>query len=140
MSLAYNYNKSEVVSQEQVNGEDPVSEGTVFNIENNLPKSRASAMMNHNFGKISGMIRANYYGSTIDERGTREEVGSEVLVDLEFSVQASDNMRLILGANNVLNNYPDEIATRISQGMPYPRRTPIGYHGGMVYFRAVYNL
>ncbi|MEE9374427.1 MAG: TonB-dependent receptor [Saprospiraceae bacterium] len=139
-SLAYNYNKTKVVSQEQVNGENPVSDGTIFNLENNLPKSRASLMMNHDFGKVSGMIRANYYGSTIDERGTREEVGDEILIDVELSYSASDKLRLILGANNVLNNYPDEIDTRISQGMPYPRRTPIGYHGGMVYFRAVYNI
>ena len=36
-SLAYNSNETEVVSQKQVNGVDPVSESTVFNIENKAP-------------------------------------------------------------------------------------------------------
>jgi len=45
-----------------------------------------------------------------------------------------------LGANNLLNTYPTEIATRLSQGMPYPRRTPIGYHGGMGYFKAIFKM
>lgn len=140
-SLAYNYNSTKVVSQEQVNGVDPVSESTVFNIENNLPKHRATATLSHNFNnKFTATIRGNFYGSTIDERGDREEVGSEILLDLDLSYQMSKKMRIILGGNNILNNYPDEIATRLSQGMPYPRRTPIGYHGGMVYFRLAYNL
>lgn len=140
VSLAYNYNKTEVVGQNQVGGQDPVSESTVFNIENNLPKSKASFSLNHDFEKISGMVRVNYYGGTIDERGDREVVDGEALIDLELSYPATEQLRLILGANNVLNNYPTEIATRLSQGMPYPRRTPIGYHGGMVYFKVVYKL
>ena len=139
-SLAYNYNKTEVVSQEQVGGEDPVSAGTIFNLENNLPTSRASFAINHDFGKLTGMLRANYYGSTIDERGTREEVGSETLIDVELGYPATDQLQLILGANNILDNYPDMIDTRLSQGMPFPRRTPIGYHGGMVYFKVVYKM
>ncbi|MDG2451070.1 MAG: TonB-dependent receptor, partial [Saprospiraceae bacterium] len=140
VSFAYNYNKTEVVSQEQVGGEDPVSDGTIFNLENNLPTSRASLAINHDFGKLTGMIRANYYGSTIDERGTKEEVSAETLIDVELAYPATDQLQLILGANNILDNYPDMIDTRLSQGMPFPRRTPIGYHGGMVYFKAVYKM
>ena len=34
---------------------------------------------------------------------------------------------------SILNTNPTEIETRLSQGMPYLRRTPIGYHGGMIY-------
>ena len=139
ISIAYNYNETEVVSQEQINGVYPVSETTVFNIENNLPKHRATASLNHTFGKISSMIRANYYGETIDERGSREKIGDEILLDVELGYPVSDNLRFILGANNVLDNYPDKVNSRLSQGMPYPRRTPIGYLGGMVYFRAVFN-
>ncbi len=140
VSVAYNYNESDVVSQEQVNGEDPVSESTIFNIENNLPKHRASISLNHSFGDLDAMVRANYYGETIDERGQREVVEPATLVDIELSYPVTDNMRFILGSNNVLDKYPNEIETRKSQGMPFPRRTPIGYHGGMVYFKAVYKL
>ncbi len=139
-SLAYNYNATEVLSQETVNGINPVPDATIFNIENNLPKHRISAVLNQEFGKISAMVRANYYGSTIDERGLREEVGAETLVDMELSYPLSPTVRFVLGANNIFDNYPDEISTRLSQGMPYPRRTPIGYNGGMVYTRILINL
>lgn len=145
ISLAYNYNKTEVVSQEQVNGVDPVSAGNVFNIENNLPQHRASFSINHDIGKLTAMVRANYYGKTADERGgdvgeDHEEVDPATIVDVELSYPVTENMRFILGSNNLLNTYPTKITTRESQGMPFPRRTPIGYHGGMVYFKAVYKM
>ena len=140
ISVAYNYNKTEVVSQRQVDGKNPVSDGVIFNLENNLPKSRLNASITHDFGGISAMLRANYYGSTIDERGDREEVGAATLIDAELTYPVSDRLRLLLGANNLLNKYPDEVDTRRSQGMPFPRRTPIGYHGGMVYFKAIFKL
>ncbi|MFK7982172.1 MAG: TonB-dependent receptor plug domain-containing protein, partial [Saprospiraceae bacterium] len=139
-NVGYNYNETEVLSQREVGGQNPVNDGTIFNLENNLPKHRLNATFNHDFGKLSTMIRANYYGSTIDERGGREEVDPATLIDLEIGYPATDQLRFVLGANNVLNKYPNMIATRASQGMPFPRRTPIGYHGGMVYFKAVYKM
>ena len=54
-SLAYSYNDTEVVSQTQVNDVDPVSESTVFNIENNLPKHRATATRTRRSGEPSAM-------------------------------------------------------------------------------------
>jgi len=140
VSVAFNYNATEVLGQKQVNGVDPVSESTIFNLENNLPKVRANISVTHDFGVISGSVRANYYGGTIDERGLQEVVSATALVDAEIVYPATDQLRLILGANNLLDTYPTEIDTRASQGMPFPRRTPIGYHGGMVYFKAVYKL
>ena len=140
ISLAVNYNVTEVLDQTQVNGENPVSDGTIFNIENNLPKLRINASINQDFGPVSGMLRANYYSKTIDERSGQEEVSPATLLDLEFGYPVNEQLRLMLGFNNLLNTYPDEIETRLSQGMPYPRRTPIGYHGGMGYFKAIFKL
>jgi iron complex outermembrane receptor protein len=140
LSVAYNYNQTTILEQRQVNGVDPVSESLIFNIRKNLPKHRATASLTEGLGeKWTATLRGNYYSSTVDERGEREVVGAEILVDAELGYAVNENFSLIGGANNILNNYPDEIATRLSQGMPYPRRTPIGYHGGMMYLRAVYN-
>ena len=85
------------------------------------------------------MIRINHYGETIDERSDKEKVDPVQLVDIELAYKISSNMEAVLGGNNVLNTYPTEIETRLSQGMPYPRRTPIGYHGGMIFTRFNYN-
>ncbi len=140
VSLALNYNETEVTDQKAVGGQLPVSDGVIFNIENNLPKTRLSASVVHDFGKLSASLRANYYSGTIDERGDREEVDPAGLLDLELSYEVNDNLTLVGGANNILNTYPTKIDTRLSQGMPYPRRTPIGYHGGMSYFRAIWTM
>ena len=139
-SLAFNYNETEVTKQRQVNGIDPISKSLIFNIENNLPKQRVSFTVEQGLGKsFSAMVRANYYGKTIDERGDQEKVDPVALVDLEITYHVSSGLRIIGGANNIFNTYPTEIDTRKSQGMPYPRRSPISYNGGLSYLRLVYN-
>ena len=140
ISLAYNYNETTVLTQRQVGGVDPVSDDLIFNIENNLAKHRATLSVTEGFGEqFSATLRGNYYSGTIDERGEQEVVGAEVLIDAELSYQIDENFSVVGGANNLFNNFPDEIATRLSQGMPYPRRSPISYHGGMTYLRVVYS-
>ena len=140
VSLAYNYNETTVLTQRQVRGVDPVSDDLIFNIENNLAKHRATLSVTEGFGEqFSATLRGNYYSGTIDERGEQEVVGAEVLIDAELSYQIDENFSVVGGANNLFNNFPDEIATRLSQGMPYPRRSPISYHGGMTYLRVVYS-
>ena len=140
IACAINTNTTEVVSQNQVNGLNPVSDGTVFNLENNLPQLKMSASVNHSFSDaLALMVRMNHYGETIDERGGMEKVDPAQLIDVELNYTISENLSVVFGANNVLNAYPTEIETRLSQGMPYPRRTPIGYHGGMMFTRLTYN-
>ncbi len=140
ISVAYNYNKTDVLRQREIGGKLPVSENNIKNIEENLPKSRANVTVVQGItNQFSLMVRGNYYGSTVDERGTKEEVGDEILIDTELRFRLNNNVNLIGGANNLLNNYPDRIETRVSQGMPYPRRTPIGYNGGMAYLRVEYK-
>ena len=140
IGLAVNTNNTEVVTQRLVNEVNPVSDDGVDNIENNLPKQRVTATVTQNIGDaLSVMARVNYYGETIDERSGREVVDPTQLVDIELRYHVSDNLSVVFGASNALNTFPTQIATRMSQGMPYPRRTPIGYHGGMMFTRLTYN-
>lgn len=140
IGLAYNFNQTKVLSQNQVDGVNPVNESGIFNLENNLPQHRVSLSLGHDFGKFDASVRANYFGTTFDERSQREEIEARTLIDLDFSYQASETVQLILGAINAFDTYPNEVVTRASQGMPFPRRTPIGYSGGQVYFKAIYKL
>jgi iron complex outermembrane receptor protein len=140
IGLAVNTNTTKVETQRLVNGVNPVSDDGVRNIEENLPGERVTATVTHNFGDaLSVMARVNYYGETIDERGAKEIVEPTQLVDIELRYRVSDNLSVVFGANNALNTFPTQITTRMSQGMPYPRRTPIGYHGGMMFTRLTYN-
>ena len=140
IALAMNTNSTEVVSQDSVNHVLPVSPDGVFNIENNLPKIRLTATVSHDINQnLSALVRINYYGETMDERSGREVVDPTQLIDLELRYDMSSNLSMVFGSNNILNTYPTEITGRNSVGLPYPRRTPIGYHGGMTYLRLMYN-
>ena len=102
IGLAINTNSTEVVEQRQVNGVNPVSDGGVFNIENNLPKIRLTASGNHNISRtLSVMARVNYYGETKDERSSQEVVDPTQLVDLELNYLLSNNLNVVFGSNNI---------------------------------------
>ena len=140
LGLAMNHNETEVVEQRQINGEDPISAGLIDNIENNLPKDRITATVSQDFGDaLSLMVRLNNYSETIDERSAQDVIDPITFIDVELSYAVSNNLNVVFGANNVTNAYPNEIDTRASQGMPYPRRSPLGYHGGMTYLRLMYD-
>ena len=160
VTLAWNHNETDVVSQNPVldeNGNpiDPVSASTIFNIENNLSEDRVSLTWRQGLTEPFAMqLRANWYGDNWDELTdpniscdpstdgifcNRVNISSAFIVDLEFSWDVNDSWTLIAGANNLFDEYPDEVAARQAQGMPYPRRTPINYHGGMWYLKGIFN-
>jgi len=138
-SLAWNWNETDVVSLNPVNGINPITPGTVFNIENNLPDNRVNFSIFHTINAWTFLMRANYYGSTIDERNAREEVGAETLVDVAVTWEFNNNWLFTAGANNVFDTFPDKIETRLSNGLSYPRRTPMGYDGGSWYMRGEFR-
>lgn len=150
-SLAYSYNKIDVVSQELVNGVQPVSDGAVEDIENNYPKNRATLTANTHVGdKWNMLVRANYYGSHYDERGRigaatnpSALIGAVTYIDMEIGYQATDNIRVKLGASNIFNSFVDKIgppnANRLSVGLPYPRRSAANYEGGSWYLGLNYT-
>ena len=138
--VAYSYNKTRVSDQQnQVNGIDPVPESVIFNIEHNLPKNRGSVSIVHNMSKWEFLARANYYGKTTDERNNREPVGAETFIDLAVTYNATEHWAFTGGAANVFDTFPNKIDTRLANGLAYPRRTPMGYDGGMWYLRGIYN-
>ena len=159
IAFAYGYNKIDVTGVRQVNGISPVSDSTVEDIENNFPNSRFVLTTNTNFGDDWNlMIRANFYGSHYDERGTiagtpddnggivdgsqSVEIDSVVYLDAELSYQVNDALLLKLGASNILDTYIGEVsspyANRQSVGLQYPRRSAANYEGGSWYLGLSY--
>ena len=111
-------------------------------------------LINNNLDYLSGGIQiiSNEIKKTIKKNGTiflagngdyaagtKDKIDAVSFIDLEANYRVSDNLSVVLGANNITNAYPTEIATRASQGMPYPRRSPLGYHGGFTYMRLMYS-
>ncbi|MCP4301105.1 MAG: TonB-dependent receptor [Gammaproteobacteria bacterium] len=158
LSLAYTYSKVEVTGQKLIQSAidpddliQPVNDGLVEDIENNYPEHRfvltGNWLINDQFNV---MARANYYGEHYDERGRigvgdgeSAEIGSTIYVDIEGGYQVNDNVRVVLGATNVFDEFIDTIgppnANRISVGLQYPRRTVANYEGGSWYLKGIYS-
>ena len=151
LTFVYGHNEIEVVGQSPVGGVNPVSAGTIEDIENNYPQDRFSLTSSTDFGdKWNFMARANYYGEHYDERGTigaatdpSALIGSTVYFDLELGYQATESFKATFGLVNAFDSYIDEIgppnANRLSVGLPYPRRSAANYEGGSWYLKGSYK-
>jgi len=151
LTFAYAFNEVEVTGQKLVNGVQPVNDGLVEDIENNYPEHRFVLTANTHVGdKFNIMARANYYGDHYDERGRigdavdpSAKISSTIFFDVEAGYQVNDNWRVVLGAVNVFDEFPDKIgapnANRLSVGLQYPRRTVTNYEGGSWYLRGSYS-
>ena len=159
LTFAYSYNKIDVKNVSAVVTPDgrsvnPVGDSTIEDIENNYPNSRFTFTTNTEFNdRLNLMVRANYYGEHFDERGTingepgsqSAEIGAVIYIDAELGYQLNDNARVLIGASNLFDEFPDEIpddgvfANRQSVGLQYPRRTAANYEGGSYYVKAVYS-
>ena len=151
VAFSYGYNEIEVVNVREVNGNKPVSDSTIEDIENNFPNHRFVLTTNTNFGDDWNlMVRANFYGSHYDERGEigaetnpSAEIDSIIYLDAELGYQVNDALRVKLGFSNIFDNYIDEIdapyANRQSVGLQYPRRSAANYEGGSWYLGLSYG-
>lgn len=154
VTFAYAHNEIEVTGQTPVAGIIPVSDATIEDIENNYPEDRFTLSTNTYFNDAwSLLLRATYYGSHFDERGTingapgsrSAEIDATTYFDAEVSWQATDSFKLVLGAANIFDEFVDEIdndgvfANRQSVGLQYPRRTAANYEGGSWYLKGILN-
>lgn len=64
--------------------------------------------------------------------------GAEVLIDLEIGYDVTKNINVAVGANNLLDAYPDRDLRPGQQnnGIIYPQFSPFGFSGGFWYLRA----
>jgi len=121
-SLAWNSNDTKITKVNAIDHDadpetdpvEPVSGGTQFNIQNNLPDNRFSFAANHNMDSLSLTLRANWYDDTIDEQSGRIKVDSALMVDIEARYDVNEDWTLVVGS-------------------------PIGYDGGMWYLKGVFT-
>lgn len=130
--LAANWTDTEVTRQ------GPISDGRVQALEDLLPNVKGSATLLHSKDIWRGMVRANYYGSWFDT-GNGFGVGSEILIDAEVGAEVYEGLELMVGANNLFDNYPDENPGQNGSGQLYPEASPIGFNGGQYYVKARYT-
>ena len=152
-ALAGNWTKTEIKSH---NNLDSLR---IRSIEDGMPAVRGNFTINHQADKWRALARANYFGSYYNGHisFTDMEPSAEVTLDFEIGYDIANNMELIVGASNILNNFPDEVPdeglpmnlgligtdalfdTKGAWGAKYPEFSPMGINGGTFYLRFRYT-
>jgi len=136
-TASVNYNKTEFDSDV----------GALFNDEDQYdfvnydPKLRGVFTVAHEVGPYSVLARANYYGESTNSDGSNaplryQDYGAKVQFDLEGSFQASEAVKISLGARNIFDEYPDEKALGDNCcGRIYRSGDIIDWQGGYYYVK-----
>ena len=139
-SLAYNWT-STTVDQASEN----ITPERVRMLEDNLPATRWSFTANHTNGDWRVLGRVNYYGSIFEDHLDSglpiDNIGSELSLDVEVGYSVSENLQLVVGAKNALDEYPDRNTQYDNEiaGAAYPVTSPLGINGGFYYVRGIYT-
>ena len=144
MTLAYNYNSSEVTSYNP----KVISKTQIADIANFAPHHRVILSAGVEMGDFTLNARQNYYSSwSVQADYPGQTFGAKFTSDLDVSYTFADNYTLTFGANNLFNTKPDRIAGSSSNpiyaltnstadGQIYPRSGgPFGVNGGFWYGR-----
>lgn len=149
-TLGFNYNETEVTARNP----DVIDDTRVANIESILPKVRVVASENWSLGAISATVRGNYYSEWTDtaSNGVGQKYGGRFIVDLEVGYDITPNIKFTLGAQNILDTYPDRDTRGTTStngvypttgglltGSVYPDSSPFGFNGGFYYARVGVN-
>ena len=144
LTLAYNYNTSEVTKR------DPavITDDQVIDIKHLAPNHRVVLTANWSRGPWTVNARENYYGTWKDENDyPGQKFGAKSTTDIDVSYALAERYTITLGATNIFNTYPDKIAQSSSNnvypvtgsldnGSVYPRNGgPFGFNGGFWYVR-----
>jgi len=86
----------------------------------------------------SGQLRVRHFGPWIDAQSNStivQEFGAQTLLDLSVTLKLPRRASLVLGAENVLDRYPDKALFNAANGLLYSRNSPYDADGGRWYVR-----
>lgn len=115
--LAGNYNKNKVGNKLNIpsalKGQEDIFFGPVERsiIETYSPRTKGSFTVNHRIGKFTNMLRFTYFGKVTRNGypfGELQEHKGKVVTDLSVSYAFTRKLSATIGANNLLNVYPDK--------------------------------
>ena len=131
-----------------------IDEFRINTLERGLPTTRWNFTVNHDADRWSLMGRVNYYGSywdSEDGRNAKDEgfateswlypaYGGKALLDLELSIPIGEHATLAVGAENLLNTYPEVNQFGANTvGNQYGQFSPFGFNGAYYYARVGYS-
>ena len=137
LSLAANWTDTKVDERDP----DVINDKRVTQLEGNTPSNRFTLSFSHSQDRWDLLARVRYYGGyeefTLDDGSNYFDVDASTVVDVEVGYQFNDAVRLIVGAENILDEYPEERSN--TSGLIWPDTSPFGYNGGYYYLRGVWD-
>jgi len=119
-------------------------------LEKAVPRTKVTLSHAYRLGKFNAYLRNTYFGET--EEATNISAldpsvdftySGKIITDLSVGYQLAENFSLTLGANNLLDVFPDEAdaAFRSSGRFIYSRRSPqFSYSGRHLFARIAFTL
>lgn len=118
---------------------DTLDELRIRQLQEALPETRWNVSVNHQLEKWRFLARVSYYDEWFDGEDGQTYSG-EYLLDLEAGYKLTQDISLVLGAQNALDTYPDENpGARGGVGNLYSQYTPFGFNGAFYYARVEYK-
>jgi iron complex outermembrane receptor protein len=123
-----------------------INDARIYDLEHQTPENRSVLTLNWTSGGMFGaLLRLNYYDSWSTTAGLFNEAdppaiydyGSTLLVDAEVSVTLNEMFTVTLGAENLLDEFPDDEGdgTLRFLGVEDALTSPYGFNGGFYYLR-----
>ena len=142
LSFAFNYTNTTVDNRNP----EVINDKRVIQLEQNLPNTRFTLSFNHNQGPWNLLARVRHYGDYVefstDDGSARLDADARILVDAEIGYNFNDMGTLILGMENMFDEYPTNQknnADPYPAGLLYAETSPFGFNGGFYYLRAIWN-
>ncbi len=134
-SLAFNYTTTDVAKFNS----DTLDATRIRELQDGLPDIRYSVTGNHLNGAWRFLGRISYYDDWFDSEDGND-YGGEFLVDLEGGYHFTDELSVVLGAQNVFDQTPEDNPGAASGvGNKYSQFSPFGFNGGFWYARVKYD-
>ena len=150
LSLAWNNNNTVIDKEPTDNTLATISPPPVlfarirqYILTNSSPENKGTFAVDWNKAAWSVTARATYYESVIDPGSTPAgdiRTGDKTIVDLSGSYRFHTGTVLTLGADNLLDTYPDKVpaASNVTSGngagaLAFDRFSPFGFDGRYVY-------
>jgi iron complex outermembrane receptor protein len=133
-SLAFNNTQTDVTDAGQT-----IDATRIRELEEGLPETRYNIAANHLMDNWRFLARVSYYDDWYDSEDGNVYDG-KYLLDLEAAYHWTDSLTLVLGAQNALDELPDENpGAAAGVGNIYSQFSPFGFNGAFYYLRLRYE-
>ena len=152
LTAGYNHTKTEI-TRIAANPEELAQNGLdleridrveIGRIEDGFPRNKLLLSGTWNVDDWAFALSTTRYGSvrtTPNNAALDQKYDAKWLLDISATFRPGDNWALTLGADNVLNEYPDEniFGNSTNGQFPYSNLSPFGFGGAFAYAKIAYN-